>query len=49
MDFQIVGADGKPTQKIPLLGGYFEMRLPKPFFEGNPSRVNLEWIDFLRK
>ncbi|WP_029631352.1 hypothetical protein [Zavarzinella formosa] len=49
MDFQSIGADGKPTQKIPLQNGYFVMRLPKPFFEGNPASVNLEWIDFLRK
>ncbi len=49
MDFKMVGKDGKPTTTIPLPDGYFEMRLPKPFFEGNPKSVTLYWIDFFRR
>lgn len=49
MDFKMVGKDGKPATTIPLKDGYFELRLPKPFFEGNPKSVNLEWIDWYRR
>jgi hypothetical protein len=28
--------------------GYFEMALPKAFFEGNPKSITLNWIDFYR-
>ncbi|VTR91598.1 Putative secreted protein OS=Rhodopirellula europaea 6C GN=RE6C_04582 PE=4 SV=1 [Gemmata massiliana] len=49
MDFKKIGKDGKPATEIPLKGGYFEMRLPKPFFEGNPKSVTLTWIDFFRR
>ncbi len=49
LDFKMVGKDGKPTTTIPLQNGYFEFRLPKPFFEGNPKSVSLTWIDFFRR
>lgn len=49
MDFKMIDKNGKPTKEIPLQSGYFEMRLPKPFFEGNPKSVTLEWVDFYRR
>jgi hypothetical protein len=48
MDIRIVGSDGKLTSTIPLKDGYFEMQLPKSFFEGNPKSITLNWIDFYR-
>jgi len=38
--------DGKPAKAIPLKDGYFEMALPKAFFEGNPKSITVDWIDF---
>lgn len=49
MDFKMVGKDGKAATKVPLEDGHFEMKLPKPFFDGNPKSVALSWIDFLRR
>jgi hypothetical protein len=49
MDIRILGSDGKPARQIPLKGGYFEMRLPRAFFEGNPKAITLTWIDFYRE
>jgi hypothetical protein len=46
--FRIVGGDGKPARDIPLKDGYFEMQLPKAFFEGNPKSISVNWIDFYR-
>jgi hypothetical protein len=48
MDIRIVGSDGKPAKELPLKGGYFEMTLPRAFFEGNPKSISLGWIDFYR-
>lgn len=48
VDLRIIGDDGKPAKKLPLRGGYFEMALPKAFFEGNPKSITLHWIDFYR-
>ena len=47
IDIRILGGDGKPTKVIPVKG-YFEMQLPKVFFEGNPKSITLKWIDFYR-
>ncbi len=47
-DIRIVGGDGKPARELPLKGGYFEIVLPRAFFEGNPKSVTLAWIDFYR-
>ena len=44
----MVGSDGKPAKEIPLKDGYFEVRLPKAFFESNPKSITLNWIDFHR-
>ena len=48
MNIKIVGGDGKPAKELPLDGGYFEMTLPKTFFEGHPQSISLNWIDFYR-
>src|SRR5262245_6817181 len=47
-DIRIVGGDGKPAKELPLKDGYFELALPKAFFEGNPTAITLSWIDFYR-
>jgi hypothetical protein len=47
-DIRIVGGDGKPARELPLKGGYFEVALPRAFFEGNPKAIRLNWIDFYR-
>jgi hypothetical protein len=47
-DIRILGGDGKPAKELPLKDGYFEMALPRAFFEGNPKSLTLDWIDFYR-
>jgi hypothetical protein len=47
-EFRVVVGDGKPAKELPLKNGYFEMSLPKAFFEGNPKSITLNWIDFYR-
>jgi hypothetical protein len=47
-DIRIVGSDSKPAKEIPLKDGYFEIGLPKAFFEDNPKSITLNWIDFYR-
>jgi hypothetical protein len=46
---RIVGGDGNPAKELPLKDGYFEMTLPRAFFEGNPKSITLNWIDFYRQ
>jgi hypothetical protein len=48
MDVRILTGDGKPAKELPLEDGYFEMALPRAFFEGNPKSITLNWIDFYR-
>jgi hypothetical protein len=48
MGIHILTGDGKPASALPLKDGYFEMTLPRAFFEGNPKSITLNWIDFLR-
>ena len=48
MDVRMLTGDGKPAKELPLKDGYFEMALPKAFFEGNPKSITLNWIDFYR-
>ena len=48
MDVRTVGGDGKPARELPLKGGYFEVVLPRAFFEGNPTAITVNWIDFYR-
>ena len=47
-EIRMFGDDGKPMNTIPLKDGYFEMLLPKAFFEDNPKSITLNWIDFYR-
>ena len=48
MDVRILTGEGKPAKELPLMDGYFELALPKAFFEGNPKSIILNWIDFYR-
>ena len=48
MDIRILTGEGKPAKELPLKDGYFEMALPRAFFEGNPKSITLNWIDFYR-
>jgi hypothetical protein len=48
MEIRILDSDGEPAKAIPLKNGYFEMQLPKKFFDGNPKSFKVEWIDFYR-
>jgi hypothetical protein len=48
LEIRMIGGDGKPAKSIPLKDGYFEMELPKAFFEGNPKSITVNWIDFYR-
>lgn len=48
MDICMIGPDGKTSDTIPLIDGYFEMQLPKAIFEQNPKSVTIHWIDFYR-
>ena len=45
---RILTRDGKPAKDILLKDGYFEMALPKAFFEGDPKSITVNWIDFYR-
>jgi hypothetical protein len=49
-EIKIFDADGTPreTTHIPKRG-WFEIALPKDFFEGNPESVTLDWIDYFRR
>jgi len=47
-DIRLVGNDGKPARELPLREGYFEVTLPRAFFEGNPKTITVGWIDFYR-
>ena len=48
IEVRILDGDGKQAKEIPLKDGYFEMALPKAFFEGNPKAITVSWIDFYR-
>lgn len=47
-DIRIVGGDGMQARELPLKYGYFEVTLPRAFFEGNPKALTVGWIDFFR-
>jgi hypothetical protein len=49
MDIRILTGDGKPAKELLLKDGYFEMALPRAFFEGSPKSITLNWIDFYRE
>jgi hypothetical protein len=46
---RIVDGYGKPAKELPLKDGYFEVTLPRAFFEANPNSITVKWIDFYRK
>jgi hypothetical protein len=48
IDIRVVGGDGKPAQRLPLAGGYFELTLPPALFAPNPKLLTVRWIDFYR-
>lgn len=48
MEIRMVRADGNQAKEIPLKDGYFEMSMPRAFFEVNPKSITLNWIDFYR-
>jgi hypothetical protein len=48
MQIRMVGSDGKPAKTIPLRDDFYEMQLPRAFFEGNPKSITINWIDFYR-
>ncbi len=48
MEIRLIGGDGKPASKLPLENGYFEMTMPRAFFEGKAKTMRVEWIDFYR-
>jgi len=48
IEIRMVGNDGEPAKTIPLIDGYFEMRLPTALFEENPKSITISWIDFYR-
>lgn len=37
------------NSRIPLRGGYFELKLPPALFQDNPREISLHWIDFYRE
>jgi hypothetical protein len=48
MAIRAFGGNGKPTNTTVLKDGYFEIRLPRALFDGDPKSITLDWIDFLR-
>ena len=48
LEIRIFGGDGKLAKNIPLKDGYFDVRMPTAFFEGNPKTITVNWIDFYR-
>ncbi len=48
INIRLLNNAGNPTKTIPLQEGFFEMQLPKSFFQNNPKTFSLNWIDFYR-
>jgi hypothetical protein len=48
MDIRILIDDGRPAKELPLKSGYFEVTLPRAFFEDNARSIIVNWIDFYR-
>jgi len=44
----VLGADGKPAKALPVKDGTIEVTLPAAFFQGNPKRISVDWVDFFR-
>jgi acetyl esterase/lipase len=47
-EIKVLDAAGKPIQGLPGKGGYFEITLPTVLLEGEPTSLELRWIDFYR-
>ena len=47
-EIKILDAQGKPTRKVPVKDGYFELTLPARLLRGEPKSLSLSWIDFYR-
>ncbi len=47
-EIQAFDRSGQPVGELPKRGGYFELTLPRAFFEGDPQSIKLSWIDFYR-
>lgn len=41
-------ADGKPTDKLPGKGGWFELTIPQRMFDQAGDKLEINWIDFYR-
>jgi hypothetical protein len=49
-EIKIFNADGTARDITHLeKGGWFEVHLPKEFFEGNPASFSFDWIDYYRR
>jgi hypothetical protein len=48
MRVRMIVGDGKLAKAIPRKDDYFELPLPRAFFEGNPKSITVSWIDFYR-
>lgn len=48
LNLRIIGGDGAPATDLPLKDGYFELPLPRAFFESDPKSITVDWIDFHR-
>jgi hypothetical protein len=48
MEIRLRDSKGQTTRNIPILDGYIEIPLPKPFFASNPKVFSLSWVDFYR-
>jgi hypothetical protein len=48
MDVRALAGDGTLAKAMPANNGYFEFKLPKAFFAGNPKSITRRWIDFYR-
>lgn len=41
-------SDGRPTDKLPGLGGWFELSIPKDMLDRAGNKLEVNWIDFYR-
>ncbi len=48
VEVRALDSTGKPSSKIPLEGGYFELTIPALFLEKAPKKLQIHWIDFYR-
>ncbi|OVE74019.1 hypothetical protein BVX94_01695 [bacterium B17] len=46
---KVINRKDPGSAEIPLEDGYFEVTFPDVLFEGNPEKLYIEWIDYLRR